>query len=289
MESEKCQCCGESGQDRRTLHMSCLYDMSELSIPFVEHVEIDPHTKKVKLREHRLQVCKDCRGDWLRAIEKWFLDNHNKRKEIIGSERVTHEEAIKSFETLQAVSQDSADWLRAMDIVGTYLNQEIEHLKRKEVKMFTREEAKEAIGELVSMVGSLGHCNANCLLDVLVGYLNQKPEDLDAEVWAEVETLRQSLREVTGKIWNVDGVKNGKWGVYTLDQRGSRTGFKRAIGHNCSPEEIRDELADELVKVLSRRKQSKCQHVFERRRWQDIKSNWASVCSRCGMTARGPR
>lgn len=63
----QCQKCGEFGQDRRILRMSCLYDMNELKIPFILVEEEKRHG------EYTLTVCKDCRGDWMQAIEKWFL------------------------------------------------------------------------------------------------------------------------------------------------------------------------------------------------------------------------
>ena len=57
-----------SWNDLRTLRMSCLYDMSELDVPFHVVEELDyPHK-----REFALQVCKPCRADWMFAIEKWF-------------------------------------------------------------------------------------------------------------------------------------------------------------------------------------------------------------------------
>lgn len=64
----QCQKCGEYGEDRRTLRMSCLYEMNELKIPF----KIIPREKGQDI--YSLTVCKDCRGDWMGAIENWFLD-----------------------------------------------------------------------------------------------------------------------------------------------------------------------------------------------------------------------
>lgn len=66
---EQCQKCGEFGEDRRSLLMSCLYEMSELNVPY-ERIEINGR------KFYMLRVCKDCRGDWLIAIEAWFNDNH---------------------------------------------------------------------------------------------------------------------------------------------------------------------------------------------------------------------
>jgi hypothetical protein len=77
MNSEYCQCCGARSSDRRTLWMSCLYDMSELSVPFTEQIFlISPavavdrvQTKKLF---YTLRVCKECRANWMLAIQKWF-------------------------------------------------------------------------------------------------------------------------------------------------------------------------------------------------------------------------
>lgn len=58
---EKCQRCGEDGEDRRTLWMACFYEMIELGLPFEKDDKF-----------YKLLVCKDCRADWLSAIQEWF-------------------------------------------------------------------------------------------------------------------------------------------------------------------------------------------------------------------------
>lgn len=98
---ELCQRCGDEGQDRRTLFMSCFYEMTELDgVPFTD-VQItglftdqaiitqkplfkdgptmrdinfiaDPDQKITPYHFYRLRVCKDCRADWLHAIGDWF-------------------------------------------------------------------------------------------------------------------------------------------------------------------------------------------------------------------------
>lgn len=93
-EGEKCQRCGEVGEDRRTLWMACLYDMQELPMP-LEEVAIfgsmmkdvsdsmifagplkgfapDDDAKSVMRRFYTLRVCKRCRGEWMEAIGRWF-------------------------------------------------------------------------------------------------------------------------------------------------------------------------------------------------------------------------
>lgn len=98
--SEICQKCGEEGEDRRTLWMSCFYAMDEMKeVPFKQkmvkgkvheykgerplgepfHGHTVPEFKKKsngKSGEHRfftLRVCKTCRADWMAAIRTWFL------------------------------------------------------------------------------------------------------------------------------------------------------------------------------------------------------------------------
>lgn len=64
---ETCQRCGEIGDDRRTLWMACLYAMDELDVPFT--VKPAPKTDK---EFFTLKVCKECRADWMLAIQEWF-------------------------------------------------------------------------------------------------------------------------------------------------------------------------------------------------------------------------
>lgn len=95
--SEKCQRCGEEGDDRRTLWMACFYQMQELEVPFDEvmvkgifHKKVGeeeispafpqfkaPIWKKSSEEENKypfftLRVCKSCRADWMGAIKNWF-------------------------------------------------------------------------------------------------------------------------------------------------------------------------------------------------------------------------
>lgn len=111
--TEDCQRCGDVGYDRRTLWMSCFYDMNELKLPFKEVSlmvvsEKDVQSKEVQVPykstvsrngekwteegtypctvhsvsgEARVnpkgfftfRVCKGCRADWMSAIKNWFL------------------------------------------------------------------------------------------------------------------------------------------------------------------------------------------------------------------------
>lgn len=78
MSKEICQRCGYKDYDRRTLWMACLYEMSELGLPF-EEKEVSKDCAKF----FTLRVCKDCRGDWMGAIKKWF--NTKPERESCGS------------------------------------------------------------------------------------------------------------------------------------------------------------------------------------------------------------
>ncbi|CAB4128203.1 hypothetical protein UFOVP100_16 [uncultured Caudovirales phage] len=72
---EECQRCRDIDEDRRTLEMSCFYDMNELDVPF---------KLNEKTRTYSLRVCKDCRSEWMKAIEYWF-HNSSYKKDSCGS------------------------------------------------------------------------------------------------------------------------------------------------------------------------------------------------------------
>ena len=70
MFGDKCDSCGEWGQDRRTLSMACGYEMKEINVPFIErNFENVPSFGRTL---YTLFVCKDCRGRWMKAIKDWF-------------------------------------------------------------------------------------------------------------------------------------------------------------------------------------------------------------------------
>jgi hypothetical protein len=71
--SEECQRCKENGEDRRTLYMTCFYEMAELGLPFDNQDMFetsDPRENPVNF--YTLRVCKECRSEWLHAIQDWF-------------------------------------------------------------------------------------------------------------------------------------------------------------------------------------------------------------------------
>ncbi len=99
MNDDRCQRCGNGPDpDLRTLWMACFYEMNEIGIPFAE-IAIDgvpqrcaryetvdflghgfrqpifepvPDAKPSQYKFFTLRVCKDCRSDWMRAIQAWF-------------------------------------------------------------------------------------------------------------------------------------------------------------------------------------------------------------------------
>ena len=58
---DKCARCGKFGDDRRTLQMAGMVDMSQLGIPF----------ESVK-GYYTICVCKKCRGTWMVSLQEWF-------------------------------------------------------------------------------------------------------------------------------------------------------------------------------------------------------------------------
>lgn len=103
-DQDYCARCGaKEGGDLRTLWMACLYEMNELGLPFEEkvlfHAELKDCTpskpptsitlsdgQKINLEAglvkcsgelaphhfFTLRVCKNCRGEWMEAITRWF-------------------------------------------------------------------------------------------------------------------------------------------------------------------------------------------------------------------------
>lgn len=95
--------CGQHGEDRRTLYMSCWYAMEELGVPFeqlliqgglfplegfdewsmhpddsrypkhkIPRYSKTPSNSKFERGFYTLRVCKSCRSSWMTAIKNWF-------------------------------------------------------------------------------------------------------------------------------------------------------------------------------------------------------------------------
>ncbi len=71
--TETCVRCKEEGEDRRTLYMSCFYDMSELNIPFEKEIFYETSDPRDTGKNfYSLRVCGNCRADWMRTIQYWW-------------------------------------------------------------------------------------------------------------------------------------------------------------------------------------------------------------------------
>lgn len=78
MSTEQCQRCKEDGEDRRTLWMACFYEMNELNIPFnIDTLYTNDYPRCYGVNFYTLRVCKDCRADWMSAIQDWFKSQPN--------------------------------------------------------------------------------------------------------------------------------------------------------------------------------------------------------------------
>jgi|ERR1019366_8697506 hypothetical protein len=76
---EQCQRCKKIQPGCITIYMSCAYDMTALNIPF-RSVVIQGHIQDRGRIFHTVRACKDCRGDWLEMIERWFSNIPRKPK-----------------------------------------------------------------------------------------------------------------------------------------------------------------------------------------------------------------
>jgi hypothetical protein len=92
MNGDECVRCKEIGEDRRTLFMKCLYDMDELKVPFEKF-----NTQELG-KFYTLLVCKKCRGDWMKSIEKWYKDRPKNILYIVRT-GCTYDGLTKSFST----------------------------------------------------------------------------------------------------------------------------------------------------------------------------------------------
>ncbi len=84
-DGEVCDRCGQPGQDRRTIWMTCgavMNNPDDPTTPDVPYQEVAVQLPEGILRKTRfktLRVCKQCRADWITAIGQWFTwrsENH---------------------------------------------------------------------------------------------------------------------------------------------------------------------------------------------------------------------
>jgi len=104
MAERRCLRCGAVGQDRRTLWHASNADMTTLGIPFERAAVYGSFREQVgtkivylvsgfirplyhqviAARQHEyefylLTVCKDCRGEWMSALRRWYQDAEDRR------------------------------------------------------------------------------------------------------------------------------------------------------------------------------------------------------------------
>lgn len=61
-DQDTCKLCGAVGADKRTLRMSCLYELTEV----VPEMSFNPAQNLFELR-----ICKSCRGSLLDMLKQW--------------------------------------------------------------------------------------------------------------------------------------------------------------------------------------------------------------------------
>lgn len=67
LDSDTCQVCGTKGDDRRTLFISCLYNLKEVSPLFIDLYDTQQREKGFGLR-----ICKGCRVTLLGLLYAWI-------------------------------------------------------------------------------------------------------------------------------------------------------------------------------------------------------------------------
>lgn len=74
--TETCQRCKEEDEDHRTVWMACFYDMDKLGLPLDKIIIEEEGTQSSRHRINRefftIRICKNCRSDYLHAIQAWF-------------------------------------------------------------------------------------------------------------------------------------------------------------------------------------------------------------------------
>jgi len=64
--TDKCEICGTEGDDRRTLHIGCMWNMVEVSTLFTENQET---------KMYELVMCKGCRARLLQHVKTWIEEH----------------------------------------------------------------------------------------------------------------------------------------------------------------------------------------------------------------------
>lgn len=66
-DSDLCMLCGAYGSDKRSLFMSCFYDISEVVPEMIDLFDVEG----LKDRDWYLRICKTCRGELLDHLQQW--------------------------------------------------------------------------------------------------------------------------------------------------------------------------------------------------------------------------
>lgn len=110
MDGEKCDKCGEIGEDRRTLWMACFYAMNELNIPFNSAIINSIDKEAVISTDQEIQY---------KSIK--FIGN-GKTTETNGTAKIKKLSTIagqdvqeRPFYTLRVCKSCRADWMQAIE------------------------------------------------------------------------------------------------------------------------------------------------------------------------------
>lgn len=104
LDRDLCMLCGAYGADKRSLFISCFYDISE-AIP--EAIDLFLCGDKVKDRGWYLRVCKSCRGELLGMLREWA--NHRRSLQSLPKDHdgyIDDEYVVKDPEAIFPVRVD---------------------------------------------------------------------------------------------------------------------------------------------------------------------------------------
>src|SRR3990170_6304572 len=74
MKSNVCQVCGTEGNDRRTLLISCLYNLSEVSDQFIDLFNVNEKLQGM----FGVRICKGCRAQLMIKLSEWINEGGRK-------------------------------------------------------------------------------------------------------------------------------------------------------------------------------------------------------------------
>jgi len=76
LDSDLCMCCHAYGADKRSLFISCLYELKEAVPEMIDlsGVELDNFKKGYYLR-----ICKHCRAEFIDMLRTWFSEGVGRR------------------------------------------------------------------------------------------------------------------------------------------------------------------------------------------------------------------